>query len=51
MNVRNAIVEKILAKKLEKKLTWQDITTGMGLPLTKGTAACLGQMPCRQTTL
>lgn len=45
MNVRNAIVEKILAKKLEKNLTWQDITSDMGLPLTKGTAACLGQMP------
>lgn len=45
MKMRDAIVEKIVAKKLEKQLSWQAITTAMGLPLTKGTAACLGQMP------
>lgn len=45
MKARAAIVEKILTAKLEKKQTWHAITQALGLPLTKGTAACLGQMP------
>lgn len=44
MKKRNAIVEKILDKKFEQALSWQKLTDGIDLPLTKGTAACLGQM-------
>lgn len=51
MKARAAIIEKILTAKLEKKLTWQAITTELGLPLTKGTAACLGQMPLTQASV
>jgi cyanate lyase len=51
MKARAAIVEKILTAKLEQGLKWQAITTALGLPLTKGTAACLGQMPLTEVNV